>query len=64
MSDPVTLASLEAALRDARAVDYGIVAALAICIYDYLLTVGDEVELFWTNMDHKSTRVLYFVASN
>lgn len=61
MSNPASLTSLEDAFLDVRAVQYGSVAGFVLCIYDYMLTVSDEVELYWVKRDYKITRVLYFM---
>jgi hypothetical protein len=61
MTDPATLASLENTIRDAHTVEYGIAVAAVIWTYDYMLTVGDEIELFWRKADYKATRVLFLV---
>lgn len=61
LTDPATLQALEEAFSDDVAVQYGIMAAFSICIYDFMLTISDEVELFWAKMDYKVTRVLYLV---
>lgn len=63
LSNPAILAAIERAILDGRAVQYGILAAFVLCIYDYMLTIGDEVELFWTNMDYKIARILYMLVN-
>lgn len=57
-------AMLESLFFGARTTQYGALVALIICLYDYTLTIGDEVKLFWTNMDSKLTRVLYLLVSS
>jgi hypothetical protein len=61
--DPATLAPIIDSIQDFRAVRYGICAAFVLVVYDYSLTIGDEVELFWKKMEYKMTGVLYFVVS-
>lgn len=60
-SASATLAALEHAFLQARAPQYGALVAFVICMYDYMLTIGDEVELLWANMDYKLSRILYLL---
>jgi hypothetical protein len=45
--DPATLAPIIASIQNFQAIQYGTWAAFVLVVYAYLLTVGDEVELFW-----------------
>lgn len=61
LSDPATFAFVEDAILDARAVQYGVVAGFVIWIYDFLLTMSDEVDLFWKKTDRRLIKVLYLM---
>lgn len=61
MSGPAILTSLEDSLLDVPVIQYGILAAFVVCIYNYMLTIGDEMELFWANMNSNLTGVLFFL---
>jgi hypothetical protein len=62
--DPATLAPIIAGIQDFQAVQYGTWAAFVLVVYDYSLTVSDEVELFWKKMDFRITSVLYLLVSS
>lgn len=57
------LHALETTLRNINITKYVLMVAMAIWIYDFMLTFDDEVELFWRKKDSILIKTLYIVVS-
>jgi hypothetical protein len=61
---PLELSTLEGIIRNINLGKYIVVAALTIWAYDFILTLSDEVELFWRRNDGNAVKALYMVVSD
>lgn len=57
------LAAIEALVLNINITKYVLMVAVALWIYDFLLTFDDEVELFWKKKDGIVIKVLYLMVS-